>query len=996
MKTYLTLFIILLLPVGVFGQSVLRGVVTDSTSHEKLVGVNVVIVGTGLGDATNINGEYRISGIPEKILKVRVSCIGYEVKVRDVDFSKNAAVQLNVELVSTVIIGKEFVVTAQRKGQIAAINQQLTAPTITNVISEEKIQELPDANAAEAIGRLPGVSLLRTGGEASSVVMRGMSGKFSLVTIDGVRMAPTSDVDRSVDLSTISQGSLAGIELSKALTSDKDADAIAGSVNLVTKKASSARMLRIEPKGSYNAMDKSTNQYNGSIRYGERFFDDLLGVQVSGNLESTIRSNESTNYTYDVTGIQGGTDYQITQFQPTYINELRKRNGGSLLLDYTTPDQGSIRLNTVYNRTSRNYLTSYKQFPLSGVVVYDYRQRETNIGTFSTSLQGENFLLGWEADWNLSFSQSTRNDPFDFELNLTETSASASGVVISGMRTIPPALYKGPVEQWIPYAVNNFTDAFIDHAYDRAQKNLDKEIGVRLDLLRKYIVSDNISGEIKFGGKYRQTGRFNSPSQTAAMYYLYTPSAYAKLPDGSIAAKNLKGTQFENLKLVGTQKISFANFLDTSPPDRMIYGKYDLNPLINVDGLKLWRQLNINGYQDAAGKFPEYVRNSEVDGNFYDLAEKVYAGYAMNTLNIGRAVTFLAGVRLESEDNRYSSRFTRVPLSGFPFGQGALKDTTVYHKEHVLLPNVQAIIRPTDFMNVRLAAYEAIARPDYNNRLLKFVARSTSSSDLNIGNPNLKSAVAWNYEAQAQFYSNTIGLFSVSAFYKNIKDMYHTISGVSLSGQAVLDSLGIPWQTPFGKGYYTLTYPYNSSQPTHVWGFEVEHQTDFKFLPQPFTNIVLNYNFTIVRSETWSNSSRVETYKDSTLLFGRYIYTTGSKNVLFEKKQKLEDQPEFFGNASLGYDIEGFSIRVSLFYQGNYNASFSGNQRSDVVTAKYSRLDVTLKQKITDNISVSLNLNNITNTEEGTTLANRITGWMLSDTSNKYGMTADFGVRIEL
>jgi TonB-dependent receptor len=997
MKKLLFLLIILLIPVLALGQNVLRGVVSDSTSHEKLVGVNVVIVGTGLGSATNVNGEYRISGIPGTSVTVRVSSIGYEPKVKEVDFSKNASVQWNVELVSTVIIGKEFVVTAQRKGQIAAINQQLTAPTITNVVAEEKIQELPDANAAEAIGRLPGVSLLRTGGEASSVVMRGMSGKFSTVTIDGVRMAPTSDVDRSVDLSTISQGSLAGIELSKALTSDKDADAIAGAVNLVTKKASSARMLRIEPKASYNAMDKSANQYNGSIRYGERFFDDLLGVQVSGNLESTIRSNESTNYTYDPTGILGGTDYQITQFQVRYVNELRKRNGGSLLLDFVTPDQGSIRLNTVYNRTSRNYLTSYKQYPLVGTVVYDYRQRETNIGTFSTSLQGENFLMGWEADWNLSFSQSVRNDPFDYELNLTETSASAGGVVVSGMRTIPPELYKGPVEQWTPYAVNNFTDAFINYGYDRSQKNLDKEIAARLDLLRKYTVSDNISGEIKFGGKYRQTGRFNSPSQSAAAYYLYTPSVYTRLPDGTIGAKDLKGTQFENLKLVGSQKISFANFLYTNPPDRMVYGKYDLNPLINVDGLKLWRQLNINGYQDGAGKFPEYTRDSETDGNFYDLAEKVYAAYAMNTLNVGRDVTLLLGVRLESEDNKYSSRFTRVPLSGFPYAQGPLKDTTVQHKEHVLLPNIQGIIRPTDWMNVRLAAYQAIARPDFSNRLLKFVARSTSSSVLNIGNPGLKSAVAWNFEAQTQFYSNTLGLFSVSAFYKDIKNMYHTISGVSVSGQAVLDSLGIPWKTPFGSGgYYALTYPYNSSKPTRVWGFEVEHQTDFKFLPQPFTNIVLNYNFTIVRSETWSNSSRVETFKDSTYLFGRWIYTTGSKNVLFEKKQKLEDQPEFFGNASLGYDIAGFSVRVSLFYQGGFNASFSGDQREDVVTAKYSRLDLTLKQKITDNISVSLNLNNITNTEEGTTFANRITGWMLTDTNIKYGMTADLGVRIEL
>jgi TonB-dependent receptor len=990
------LFMIMLIPTIALGQSVLRGVVTDSTTQEKLVGVNVVIVGTGLGAATDINGEYRISGIPEKTLSVRVSSIGYEPKVKEFNFANNPSAQWTVQLGTTVIVGKEFVVTAQRRGQIAAINQQLTAPTITNVISEEKIQELPDANAAEAIGRLPGVSLLRTGGEASSVVMRGMSSKFALVTIDGVRMAPTSDVDRSVDLSTISQGSLAGIELSKALTSDKDADAIAGSVNLVTKKATAGRMLRLEPKGAYNAMDKSASQYNVSARYGERFFDDKLGVQLSGNMENTIRSNETSNTSYDVTGIQSGNDYQITQFQVMYVHEMRKRSGGSLLLDYETPDKGSIRLNTVYSKTSRDYLTSYKQYPLSGTVVYDYRQVESNIGTISTSLQGENYLMGWEVDWSASYSQSVRNDPFDYEMNFTETSASTGGVVVSGMRPVSPSLYKGPVEQWIPFAVNNFTNGFIDHTYDRSQKNLDKEVALRLDLMKKYTITDGVTGELKFGGKYRHTGRFSSPAQLASENYLYTLGQFARLPDGTIGAKPLAGTQYENVKLVGAGKVSFVNFLNATPSNRMVYGKYELYPLINADGLRLWRQLNISGYLDGAGKSPEFVRNSEVDGNFYDLAEKVSAGYAMNSLNIGQDLTLVTGLRIESEDNKYSSRFTTVPLSGFPFGQGALKDSTVYHTENVVLPNLQAIIRPTDFMNVRLAVYEALARPDYNSRLLKFVARSTSSSDIQIGNPTLKAAIAWNYEVQTQFFSNYVGLFSVSAFYKDIKDMYHTISGIQVSGQSTLDSLGIPWKTPFGNGYFTFTYPYNSSRPTHVWGFEVEHQTDFKFFPQPFTNIVLSYNFTIVHSETWTTSSRVETFKDSTFLFGRWIYTNRSKNVPFEKKQKLEDQPEFFGNASLGYDLGGFSFRISYFYQGNFNSSFSGDQRTDAVTQKYSRLDLTLKQKISDRLSVSLNLNNLTNTEEGSLLSNRITGWSLPSSNIRYGMTADIGVRLEL
>ena len=117
------------------------------------------------------------------------------------------------------------------------MNQQINSNTIVNVVSEEKIQELPDANAGESIGHLPGVSISRSGGEANKIVLRGLDERYSTITIDGLRIASTEADDRGIDLSTISQGSLAGIELYKAITPDKDGDAIAGSVNLVTRKA---------------------------------------------------------------------------------------------------------------------------------------------------------------------------------------------------------------------------------------------------------------------------------------------------------------------------------------------------------------------------------------------------------------------------------------------------------------------------------------------------------------------------------------------------------------------------------------------------------------------------------------------------------------------------------------------------------------------------------------------------------------------------------------
>src|SRR3989304_485187 len=291
----MSLFTIFLgtIPPHVLSQGVLRGFVADSSTGERLVGANVLLVGTPQGASTDHNGEFRISSISPGEYPIRISYLGFIVQHIEAAIADDQTTTISALLVSEIIQGPEVVVTAQARGQTAAINQQISAKSIVNVISEEKIRELPDANAAEAIGRLPGVSLLRSGGEANKVVLRGLSDKYSSVTIDGVRIPPTDVDDRGVDLSTISQGSLAGVELYKALTPDKDADAIAGSVNLVTRKAPSERLIRFDGRGNYNGLDASASQYNPNGRYGERFLDDFLGVQVTGNLEKTIRSNET-------------------------------------------------------------------------------------------------------------------------------------------------------------------------------------------------------------------------------------------------------------------------------------------------------------------------------------------------------------------------------------------------------------------------------------------------------------------------------------------------------------------------------------------------------------------------------------------------------------------------------------------------------------------------------------------------------------------------------
>lgn len=1004
MKTnfFLKILLILIMPLAassLFAQGVIRGTVTDSLTNDKLIGATVAVVGTSLGGMTDIEGDYKITNIPEGRHQLRISYVGYKSKLMTVDVISGQTKRVNIKIVVDAVNINEVLVTGQARGQVAAINQQLGANTIVNVISEEKIQELPDANAAEAIGRLPGVSLQRSGGEANKVVLRGLSDKFSTVTIDGIRMAPTDANSRGIDLSTISQGSLAGIELFKALTADKDADAIAGSVNLVTKRAPSERIIRLDTKGAYNKMDKSYEQYDFALKYGERFFDGLLGVQIAANLERKNRSKENINYDYNLTGIDSGNDYEITNFTLDYTNEIRKRGGFSLLLDINTPDSGSIRINNVFNSTNRNYIDYNRNYPTNGsTLTYGARDREQDINTFNSSVRGENYLLGLNVTWGLSFAQSKMEYPYDFYIDFMEPPAvDAQGNPISHMKNIPDMYLKGPAEKIIDYALNNFQKAFANLSYDRAEKNLDKEKTVFLDLEKKYNISNMITGELKLGGKYRNKTRFREGSEYVAPYYIYETGGFVRLANGQIVPKSFAGSRFANLARDGA-RILVSNFLDLSPASRSLYDAYLLNPILNRDAIRDWREINRYGYGAADGSRPEYNRNFEADANYYDIEERISSFYIMNSIHLGPDITFIAGLRMEQEDNDYRSRYSPQGLSGFPAPAGILRDTTASFKETIWLPNFHLTLKPTEFLNIRLAAYKAIARPDFNHRLENYIARSTgtlySGNSLQIGNPGLKAAKAWNFELNSSLYSNEIGLFSVSLFYKEIKDMYHLIAGIQTNGQKVLDSLGIAYRTPFGTLDYGLTYPYNSEKPTRVWGLEIEHQANLKFLPGFLSNFVISYNLSFVRSETYVTQSRQETY---------YITIPGlpfpiekTRAVMFEKMQKLEGQPEFFGNFALGYDVGGFSARISIFYQGEYNSFFSATQRNDRVVNSFSRWDLALKQEINSHVSVMFNLNNFTNTEEGTSIKNRLLGWTLNDWSEKYGLNADLGLKITL
>ena len=149
----------------------------------------------------------------------------------------------------------------------------------------------------------------------------------------------------------------------------------------------------------------------------------------------------------------------------------------------------------------------------------------------------------------------------------------------------------------------------------------------------------------------------------------------------------------------------------------------------------------------------------------------------------------------------------------------------------------------------------------------------------------------------------------------------------------------------------------------------------------------MNYNVTVLRSESW-------------VVDANHLADAENYVVVTFTKEKINGMPELYANVILGYDIDGFSMRISYFYQDKY--PFLNNPAIfDVIGNKYSRLDIVAIQRLLENISVLLSVNNITNINEETLLRNSASqynpaGQWRPIQSYRYGMNIGFGVRVEL
>lgn len=915
------------------GSGVIEGKIIDSQTKDPLPGANVSIAGTNIGDASRVDGAFRITGVPAGAQVVLVRYLGYRELRREVTVEAGKTITLNLELTYDVIEGKEVVISGQAAGQAAALNQQLSSNTIVNVVSADRIREFPDQNAAESIGRLPGISVQRNAGEGSKVVVRGLSPRFNSITVNGERIPGTDGDDRSVDLSLISPDILAGIEVFKALTPDKDGDAIGGTVNLVLRKAPEGLNGDARFQYGYNNQASEFGQYRGNVSVSNRFFNDKVGALISGNFQRANRSSDLLTADYefrtsnnpDIPNRLGITDLNLAD-----RTELRERYGAGVTLDYGLGGS-EFFFSTFWSHTDRSEQVQRKRYRVGNArVEYDMRDRDMNSSLLTNSLSGNHNWRWLTADWQVSRSSTLNKTPFNNYARFQELGAFTNDLVDD----------QGP--EVIPMAARNTLDAtWYQYGTFTTNRVKDQDQTASVNLKAEFNFGSAVSGYFKTGAKIRDKERSRSVDEYQTDF----------------AVIDRIGQENPGLfTLYRNMNIQMSNFVDPSYDAGEFLGGRYLFPL----GLNVGK---LNDFYDTYSD--RYTYNQFVALDTYTAGETVTAGYAMTELRFGTKLMFLPGVRIEHTENDYIGKYGR--LRGNLGGTGTVRDTTGGQSYTEILPMAHLRYRFTDSFDVRLAATRTLSRPDYFN-LVPYQRINDAERYVNMGNPEIKHAKSTNYDLFMSFYTGRIGLISAGVFYKEIAD---------------IDYIKTYRYTTGTFAGYQVTEPTNADE-SKVYGMEAELQTSLKFLPKPLNGLIFSANYSYSYSETLYPYFVVTDQREPTPPFRPIVLDT-------VRAGRMPGQADHIGSLALGYELGGFSARLSMIYQGESLQTVGVRSELDGYTSAYVGWDLIVNQNVLSvpGLTVFLNMNNITNRSEQAYIGNSI----YSSREEYFGWTGDVGVR---
>ena len=878
----------------------------NDDSKLSLPGAKISLIPGNIYTTSDDHGNFVFLNVPPGNYTMKVDYLGYGTSEYNVTVEAERNTRQNIIFTKKETEIAEVVVSgATLKNQARALNKQKNNANITNVISSDQIGRFPDANIGDALKRVPGITIQNDQGEARNLIIRGLAPNLNSVTLNGDRIPSAEGDNRNVQMDLIPSDMISTIEVNKTLTPDMDADAIGGSVNLITRASPNGQRISATLAGGYNPIREKGN-YTAGFVYGNRFLNKKLGAVFSFSYNNNNFGSDNIEPTWSQANDPAQTVY-ISKMGVRYYNEHRIRHSFDLNMDYEFNSKNKIYASAMYNfRTDKEnrFALGYKIKPV-------YNDDETEItgwkgsitrqnksGDFNNdntrlerqkvqnyALRGEH-LLGSkiDLDWSMNYATASEKKPHERYIEFE-----------NGKMTFSSDLSDPERPMITPLSADNLGVYKLSDLSDSNSFTQEKEYGAKVNVRFPFSVINDQKGRLRAGLRLRLKEKERNND-----YYAFEPL-----------------NDMGSLLSVPTLHFDGQNF----QPGNYVPGTF-VDPSY-LGGLDLF---NANLFKGESK--PEEFLSSN-----YTAKENIYAGYIRWDQDFNDKLSMIVGARIETTKIDYTGNYV---LNEEDL-EGKINRTNTYTN---VLPNLSFKYVPVQDLILRAAFTTALARPNYYS-LVPYLNVISADETIAAGNPDLKATYAYNFDFMAEKYFKSVGILSGGVFYKNLKDFIYTYSRRNYtSGDFGNDFAGQSNPIPAGENNWRFTQQRNGDN-VDIYGFEIALQRQLDFIPGAFwkgLGVYVNYTYTKSKAKGITNEDGLERTD---------VGLPGAAPHMF--------------NGSLSWENKRFSARVSMNYASHYIDELGGKSFEDRYYDKQVFLDANASYKITSQLRVFAEANNLTN-----------------------------------
>ena len=893
-------------------------------------------------------------------------------------------------------------VTGFRRSLIESLNQKRFADTVSEQLSADDLGGLPDVSMADALTRLPGVSAVRTGGQAAEINIRGMSGGFISTTLNGREQVSTSG-QRSVEFDQYPSELISNAAVYKSPKVSLIEGGVAGTVELKTAsplKNDQEHAFTVNARGMYSDLagdipDAASSGHRFSVSYQGKFFDESVGIALGyARLFQPSATTQFVGLAYskskDVDNLEkdsGGPEdcpeceYIGEGFELQHKGGEETRDGFVTTLEWQPSDNFNLKFDGFYSQfDSKEFARGYRvklegdQAAISNPIIRDNAviggtfNRTSNSSTRIEIVNDDNTdydqvkSLGLNADWDIS-------DRLSMNVDLSYSSAESEftngliwALVAEDANAQSPNFDNNVSISYLLNGLNlpdiglNQADAFTDLNRVMVTKygiypyvNKDEVSAIRFDF--KYQLDNDYISSIEVGTRYSE----REYSNNRAVFEYGSDSGFSLLePPLNIT---------DDMATVVDWQGDFAYFPS--------YLALDQNAVLNAwfpngipQPVQTWGPTAggvVNGAGRGQGNTDWTMKES---GKVF---EDIFAIYIMANIDTeigGLPVTGNIGVRMV--DTKQSATSLQDVGGDIELGAQNITDevglvnnrylpTIISNSYTDYLPQMNLNFRLTDNDQIRFAAAKVMSRPNIDRlasnssvSINKVITESGSFAEIS-GNarnsPQLKPFYANQYDiSYEKYFVETDGSFIAALFYKDIESagiVTQTISEYDFeaNGLVVPDEFIDPLSgVPLTIRNGNFETAFNDDKGGYIKGVEVAYTQIFSFLPELWSGLGFTASYSHTKSEI------------------QQISKLGAQNLPIS----LPGLSENVIQTTVFWAYQGFETRVNMRYR---DAFVSEQVAVEAQTVNYDDemiIDYQASYQINDNFGAVFQVNNVT------------------------------------